>query len=155
MPLERVKLKERYKPSFPSAEWFQAYGDELSRDPEWKVIGKFFTCTYLIDVSGNRFILTFVDGKLVNVKSNPLIGPLYSKDAWEFAVRAPLDTWKKFMQRIPPAKYHHFFAVTDAKTPQGMIVEGNMKTVWQNIRALTHAMEFLRTFHNIHERRPS
>jgi hypothetical protein len=55
------------------------------------------------------------------------------------------------MQLNPPAKYHHFFAVTDAKTPQRMIVEGDMKIVWQNIRALTYAMEFMRVFSNVKE----
>src|SRR5579875_2216665 len=81
--------------SFPSSEWFKVYADELSQDAEWRAIGKFFSCSYMLDVSGEKFILTFVDGVLVNVKSNPLIGPLYSKDGWSFAIRAPLDTWKK------------------------------------------------------------
>ncbi len=53
------------------------------------------------------------------------------------------------MSKVPPAKYHHFFAVTDFKTPERMIVEGDMKIVWQNIRALTHFMEFLRVFNNL------
>src|SRR5579875_2038010 len=68
--------------SFPSSEWFKAYADELSQDAEWRAIGKFFSCSYMLDVSGEKFILTFVDGVLVNVKSNPLIGPLYSKVEW-------------------------------------------------------------------------
>jgi hypothetical protein len=136
---------------FPSSEWFKAYADALSNDPEWKVIGKFFSCNYLLEISGEKFILTFLDGVLINVKPNPLIGPLYSKDGWSFAIRAPLETWKKYMQLNPPAKYHHFFAVTDAKTPQRMIVEGDMKIVWQNIRALTYAMEFMRVFSNVKE----
>ena len=131
---------------FPSTDWFSEYSRALERDQEWQVIGKFFTCDFLVDVSGERFILSFLDGKLTNVKAHPLIGPLYSSDRWSFALRAPLETWRKYMGNPPPTRYHHFFAVTDAKTPQGMKVEGDMKIVWQNIRALTHAMEFMRTF---------
>lgn len=131
---------------FPKREWFEQYGKALEQDREWKVIGKFFTCDYLIDSGGSKCILSFVDGKLVGINDNPLVGPLYNKDGWEFAIRAPQSTWEKYMSETPPAKYHHFFAVTDYKTPERMIVEGNMKSVWQNIRALSHAMEFLRVF---------
>ncbi|MGI0090945.1 MAG: hypothetical protein ACREBS_04485 [Nitrososphaerales archaeon] len=99
-----------------------AYGESLRSDTEWNVIGKFFSCTYLIDASGKKFIISFIDGKLLSVRSNPLMGPLYSKDRWSFAVRAPLETWRKYMQKNPVPKYHHFFAVTDAKTPQAMVV---------------------------------
>lgn len=134
--------------SFPERNWIEEYGKALEKDPEWNVIGKYFNCTYMIEVDQERCILSFRDGKLVEINDNPLLGPLYNKDWWEFAVRAPRSTWEKYMSKAPPAKYHHFFAVTDFKTPQRMMVEGNMKTVWQNIRALTHLMEFLRTFNS-------
>ncbi|MEM0075355.1 MAG: hypothetical protein QXX17_08355 [Conexivisphaerales archaeon] len=115
MSSEIFRQRQNAEPTFPSSEWFRAYGAELSRDPEWKVIGQFFSCSYLVEISEKKFILTFADGKLVNVKSDPLLGPLYSNDAWDFAVRAPLVTWEKYLQSKPPPKYHHFFAVTDAQ----------------------------------------
>lgn len=134
--------------TFPDKNWFEQYGKALRDDPEWGVIGKHFNCTYLIEAEGDRCILSFHNGKLVEINDTPLVGPLYNQDGWEFAIRAPKATWEKYMLEVPPAKYHHFFAVTDFKTPQRMMVEGNMKTVWQNIRALTHAMEFMRVFSN-------
>lgn len=133
---------------FPNKNWFERYGKALHEDPEWSVIGKFFNCTFMIESDDERCILSFYNGKLVDINDTPLSGPLYNKDWWEFAVRAPNSTWEKYMSEVPPAKYHHFFAVTDYKTQMRMRVEGNLKTVWQNIRALTHAMEFLRVYNN-------
>lgn len=112
----------------------------LRSDPELAVEGKFFTCSLLLATSEHRFLLRFRDGELVDLIPNPM--PV---DAWQFAIKAPDHTWERFLQDPPPPEFHDIWAATWLGH---MMIEGDVKVLMQNHRALWRTLKLLREIAN-------
>jgi hypothetical protein len=67
-----------------AAEWADSFARASNEDPEIQAHGKYFTCSYLLDMAERTFVVEVSRGKVVNVAIDP--GPLDM--AHQFALRA-------------------------------------------------------------------
>ncbi|MDM5333001.1 hypothetical protein QUF56_07145 [Ureibacillus composti] len=117
-------------------QWIQRFTELNDSNEELNAHGKFFTCSYLLDMESVQVLIDMHEGKVKNINLDP--GPL---DAYDFAIRASEDTWKKFSMPTPPPMYHGIWA---ASFQRDMKLEGNILVLMQNIRCLTTQLEILR-----------
>ena len=64
-----------------ATEWADAFAQASNTDPEIQAHGKYFTCSYLLDMAERTFVVEVSRGKVVNVAIDP--GPL--DVAYQFA----------------------------------------------------------------------
>jgi hypothetical protein len=121
---------------FPSNEWMDKYREAVSSDQEMNVVGKFFDVDFLLGLGAKECLMQIRKGKISNILENPT--PL---DAWSFAIRGPEESWKKFIQPVPPPMFNDLFAGVF----QGNFkLEGDIKVFMQNIRALYRMLDVMR-----------
>ena len=123
--------------SISMAEWSRAFTEATNRDPEIQAHGKYFTCSYLLDMGERRIVVRMVSGKVVAVSLDP--GPL--DVPYEFIVRASADTWRHFGVPMPEPMYHGIWAATFQRD---MKLEGDVLVLMQNLRCFTRQIELLR-----------
>ena len=121
----------------PSAEWVTALTEANNTDPEISAHGKYFTCSYLLDMEAHTFVVQLDRGKIVDIAVNP--GPL--DVAYQFAIKASADTWRNFGVRLPAPMYHGIWA---ASFQRDMKLEGDVLVLMQNLRCVTRQIELLR-----------
>lgn len=121
-----------------AAEWAEAFTQTSNSDPELNAHGKYFTTSYLLDMTDHWFVVEVSRGIVVNVAIDP--GPL--DVAYQFALRASADTWRHFGVPVPEPMYHGIWA---ASFQRDLKLEGNLLALMQNLRCLTRQIEILRT----------
>ncbi len=121
---------------FSSAEWMNKYRGAVSGDQEMNVVGKFFDVDFLLGIGAKEYIMQVRKGEISNIVENPT--PL---DAWSFAIRGPEESWKKFIQPVPPPMFNDIFA---GVFHGNFKLEGDIKVFMQNIRALFRMLDVMR-----------
>jgi hypothetical protein len=125
--------------STPSVEeWAHAFIDASNTDPELDAHGKYYTCSYLLDMEEHAFTVWMVDGKVVEIAADT--GPL--DVPYQFLVRASAETWRRFGTPVPEPMYHGIWAATFQRD---MTLEGDVLVLMQNLRCFTRQIELLRT----------
>ncbi|MGF9712423.1 MULTISPECIES: hypothetical protein [Paenibacillus] len=117
-------------------QWTTEFKEINDSNEELNAHGKFFTCSYLLDMETTKVLIQTHAGKIVNVTMDP--GPL---EHYQFAIRASADTWRKFSQPTPPPMYHGIWA---ASFQRDMKLEGDLLVLMQNLRCLTTQLELFR-----------
>jgi hypothetical protein len=125
--------------STPSSvqDWVEAFRTANDADPEIQAHGKYFTCSYLLDMTEHRFVVRMVSGAMVGLAIDP--GPL--DEPYEFIIRAGAETWRGFGTEMPAPMYHGIWAATFRRD---MTLEGDVLVLMQNLRCLTRQIELLR-----------
>lgn len=121
----------------PIAEWVAALTEVTNADPEISAHGKYFSCSYLLDMETHTFVVEIERGKIVNIAIDP--GPL--DVSYQFAIRASADTWRNFGVPVPAPMYHGIWA---ASFQRDMKLEGDVLVLMQNLRCVTRQIELLR-----------
>lgn len=122
----------------PSVEaWVQAFIETNNQDPEIQAHGKYFTCSYLLDMAEHTFVVRVVSGKIteISVDAGPIEVP------YQFAIRASAQTWRGFGEPVPAPMYHGIWAATFQRD---MKLEGDVLVLMQNLRCMTRQIELLR-----------
>ena len=119
-------------------EWVDAFSAANDQDPEIQAHGKYFTCSYLLDMEDHRFIVRMNSGRVAEVSVDP--GPLDAP--YQFAIRASADTWREFGTEMPAPMFHGIWA---ASFQRDMRLEGDVLVLMQNLRCITRQIELLRT----------
>lgn len=119
------------------SEWVDAFTLATNDDPEISAHGKYFTTSYLLDMTDHWFVVEISRGNVVNIAVDP--GPL--DVAYEFALRASADTWRHFGVPVPDPMYHGIWA---ASFQRDLRLEGNLLALMQNLRCITRQIEILR-----------
>ncbi len=119
--------------------WVERWQNLVNQDSVMKVIGRHFTANVLMEFGQHAYVLSFVDGAIARVAHN--IGP---ETTFALALRGPLETWSKFIQPIPPPMYNDLIAMTHPLHGR-LRAEGDLKVMWQNLRALTWALDIMRS----------
>ncbi|HVL31835.1 MAG TPA: hypothetical protein VM299_06325 [Solirubrobacteraceae bacterium] len=118
----------------------ESWADEFSRinndDPELNAHGKYFSCSYMLDMEDRRVIVDMHKGRVENINLDP--EPL---DAYQFALRAPAETWRGMGESMPKPMFHGIWA---ASFREGMTMEGDLLVLMQNLRCFTRQIEILR-----------
>jgi len=121
----------------PTAEqWAQEFSRATDQDPEISAHGKQFSCSYMLDMADQRVIVDMHRGKVENINLDP--APL---DAYDFALRAPADTWRGMGERVPKPMFHGIWAASFRKE---LSMEGDLLVLMQNLRCFTRQIEILR-----------
>jgi len=128
---------ERTGPAPELAEWEQRFRELSNADPELQAHGKYYSCSFLLDMGEHRFVVKTHQGKVDDISVDP--GDL--EEPYQFAIRASPETWTRFSQPVPPPMYHGIWA---ASFRAGMRLEGDLLVLMQNLRALTRHLELLR-----------
>jgi hypothetical protein len=110
--------------------------DAMKNDPELGVAGRFFTCDLLLGSGDRRFLLRFREGDLAEIVPDPL--PVIP---WRVAIKAPEETWEKFLQNPPPPMFHDIWAATWLGH---MTLEGDTKVLMQHHLAIWRTLKLLR-----------
>jgi hypothetical protein len=120
-----------------AVQWADAFAQASNQDPEVQAHGKYFTCSYLLDMTDHSFVVQVSRGQVVDVSIDP--GPL--DVPYEFALRASADTWRHFGVPTPEPMYHGIWA---ASFQRDMKLEGDILVLMQNLRCITRQIELLR-----------
>ncbi|TQR85157.1 hypothetical protein D8S82_18325 [Mycobacterium hodleri] len=121
-----------------AAEWADAFARASNDDPEIQAHGKYFTCSYLLDMAERTFVVEVSRGMVVNVAVDP--GPL--DVSYQFALRASAETWRNFGVPVPAPMYH---GIWSASFQRDLKLEGDILVLMQNLRCFTRQFELLRT----------
>lgn len=117
--------------------WAKKFRDVSNADPELNAHGKYYDCSYLLDMEEHRVLVKMHGGKVDEALMDP--GPL--DERYQFAIRASKETWSEFAQPTPKPMYHGIWA---ASFRRDMKLEGDMLVMMQNLRCLTRQLELLR-----------
>lgn len=118
--------------------WVQEFTDANNQDPEIQTHGKYFTCSYLLDMAEHTFVVRMVSGRIAEIAVDP--GPI--DVPYQFAIRASSETWRGFGEAVPAPMYHGIWAATFQRD---MKLEGDVLVLMQNLRCMTRQIELLRT----------
>jgi hypothetical protein len=121
-----------------AVQWAEAFAQASNQDPEVQAHGKYFTCSYLLDMGDHSFVVQVSRGLVADVAIDP--GPL--DVPYQFAIRASADTWRHFGVPTPEPMYHGIWA---ASFQRDMKLEGDILVLMQNLRCFTRQIELLRT----------
>lgn len=110
--------------------------EAMASDRELAVVGRFFTCDLLLGSGDRRFLLRFREGGLFEIVPDPL--PVVP---WQVAIKAPEETWEKFLRNPPPPMFHDVWA---AVWLGHMTLEGDTKVLMQNHLAVWRTLKLLR-----------
>jgi hypothetical protein len=128
-------LKEP-KLSADAKSWAQQFSRLSDENPTIQAMGKYFTCSYMLDMEERKAIIRMHDGKVDEIDTEP--APL---DPYDFAIRASPETWRKFGMKMPPPMCHGIWAATFR---EDMKLEGDLLVLMQNLRNITLQVELLR-----------
>jgi hypothetical protein len=117
--------------------WVGEFTRASNEDPELQAHGKFYTCSFLLDMEEHTFQVAMHSGEVEEILVDP--GPLDKR--YQFVIRASAETWRKFGKETPPPMYHGIWA---ASFQRDMSLEGDLLVLMQNLRTLTRQMELLR-----------
>lgn len=108
----------------------------MRSDPELAVVGKFFSCSFLLMSGQRRYLCRVLEGKVAELLVDPSVF-----EPWQFAIKAPPETWERFLEEIPPPGYHDIWAAAFAGN---MFIEGDTKVLMQHHNALWRTLRLLR-----------
>jgi hypothetical protein len=121
----------------PTAEqWAQEFSRLTDEDPEIGAHGKYYSCSYMLDMEQQSVIVDMHRGKVEKINLDP--APL---DAYDFALRAPATTWRGMGEPVPKPMFHGIWAASFRK---GLEMEGDLLVLMQNLRCFTRQIEILR-----------
>ena len=96
----------------PTAEqWAQEFSRATDGDPEIGAHGKYYSCSYMLDMEQQKIIVDMHRGKVEKINLDP--APL---DSYDFALRAPAATARRDVATAPPprvptpSRYGHFWS---------------------------------------------
>lgn len=118
------------------AEWSENFRRLSDSDETIGAMAKYFTCKYKLDMESESVIIEMHDGKVYDINTAP--APL---DDYQFAIRAGVETWRKFGMPVPPPMCHGIWA---ASFREDMKLEGDLIVLMQNLRNITVQIELLR-----------
>ena len=116
--------------------WADKYSSLTNGDETIGAMAKYYTCSFMYDMTDCKVIIEMHDGKVKHINTNP--GPL---DAYDFALRACAQTWREFSQPMPKPMYHGIWSASFRKD---LKIEGNHLILMQNLRNFTVQFELLR-----------
>ncbi len=126
---------------FDSA-WVGRWQEQVNRDGVMANIGKHLTADVLLEFGDAGHAVSFRKGRITEVESE--LGP---ETCWNFALRAPAETWEKFCQEVPPPMYNDMWAMAHPLHGR-LVIDGDVKVLWQNLRAFTWALALMRDVTN-------
>lgn len=120
------------------SQWMNAWQDEVNNDPALSVFGKYFTTNFLLGFGDKEYHVSVREGRIERITDN-----LSADTPWKFGLRGPRESWEKFIQQVPPPMYNDIWAMAHPLHGQ-LQVDGDLKVLWQNMRALFWMLALMR-----------
>lgn len=117
-------------------DWASDFKSMTDNDQTIAAMAKYYTCTFMWDMSDKKIIIEMHDGQVKNINIDP--APL---DSYDFALRASAQTWREFAQPMPKPMFHGIWSASFRKD---LKIEGNILVMMQNLRNFTVQFELLR-----------
>lgn len=117
--------------------WVNEFSRATDEDEEIQAHGKFYSCSYLLDMEEHQVQVLMHRGKVEEILVDP--GPL--DERYQFALRASAETWRKFAEETPEPMYH---GIWSASFQRDLSLEGDLLVLMQNLRCFTRQFELLR-----------
>jgi len=122
--------------------WMAGWQELVNKDDVLAHVGKHLNAEVLLEFGETGYVASFRKGRIAEIESE--IGP---ETCWNFGLRGPQDTWAKFCQAVPPPMYNDIWAM--AHPLHGRLsFDGDVKILWQNLRAFTWALDRMREVKN-------
>lgn len=125
------------EPSPGLRSWTEKFRATSDEDVELQAHGKFYTCSFMLDMGEHCFVIEMNEGKVQKIHVDP--EPLDVR--YQFAIRASPDTWRNFSMPTPPPMFHGIWSATFRRD---MKLEGDILVLMQNLREITRHLELLR-----------
>lgn len=119
--------------------WMERWQSMVNQDSVARLLGRHFNANVMLEFGPNAYVVSFENGEMTRVQHE--IGP---ETSYQFALRAPTETWAKFVQPVPPPMYNDLIAMSHSLHGR-LKTEGDMKIMWQNLRALSWNLDLMRT----------
>ena len=116
--------------------WASKFKNLTDNDETIQCMGRYYTCSFMYDMTDCKVIVEMHDGKVKNINTDP--APL---DPYDFALRASAQTWREFAKPMPKPMFHGIWA---ASFCEDLKLEGNLLVLMQNLRNFTVQFELLR-----------
>lgn len=116
--------------------WASKFKNLTDNDETIQCMGKYYTCSFMYDMTDCKVIVEMHDGKVKTINTDP--APL---DPYDFALRASAQTWREFAKPVPKPMFHGIWA---ASFCEDLKLEGNLLVLMQNLRNFTVQFELLR-----------
>lgn len=95
--------------------------------------GRYLSTTFLVETGETPWLITVVEGRIARVERGPFL-----MRQWSFALRAPMDAWRRFWQPTPAPGYHDLFAMAKAGHAR---IEGDLQPLMANLRYVKDVLE--------------
>ena len=118
--------------------WAESFKRATDTDPEIQAHGKYYDCSYLLDMGDHHYVVKVHEGKVERIEQDP--GPLDTR--YQFALRASPDTWREMAKPTPEPMFHGIWAASFRKD---LRLEGDLLVLMQHLRCFTRQIELLRT----------
>lgn len=93
-----------------------------------------FEATVVFSADDRDIAVAFADGRM------DVLGDA-TYEAWDFALRAPAETWKKLIAETPPPLHHDLVGVW---LQSDLVIEGDLRMAIRHLRPLKRLVESFR-----------
>ena len=113
----------------------------VNSTPIIPVIGKRFNPDFLLGFGDKEYVVSVREAQIVGLTDELRVSTVDTP--WTFALRAPAETWAKYIQDPPPPMYNDIWAMGHP-LHGNLKMDGDLLPLWQNLRSLNHVLEAMR-----------
>jgi hypothetical protein len=103
----------------------QGLQDAVNQDAWLVQRGRFVDTRWMLEAGASRYLVAIHAGRIESVARGPLVMP-----RWTFALRAPEEAWRKFIQPLPPPGFNDILAMVKSRT---LAIEGDQQVLMANL----------------------
>ena len=112
----------------------------INNDPEFRLAAKFMTEDVLLEVGNSQCTVRIRDGLITEMNLAPTF-----MDPWSFAIKAPAESWEKFLRPVPPPHHTGLYGAMI----RGIIqVVGDLGVAFAYFWAMTRMLDVMRDLQN-------
>jgi len=120
----------------PIARRFEALPGLVAADTRLIDRGRFLTVDWKIGIGPLALLVSVERGRVASVARGPfLLRP------WAFALTAPAEVWRRFLEPIPAPGFHDILALSKA---QRLSIEGNLQPLMANLQYVKDVLALAR-----------
>jgi hypothetical protein len=123
-------------------EWIESWRMVVNEAPLLPVIGKTFTCTFVLGFGDNEYVVSVREGRIDRIDAG-----VNAETRSRFALRAPQAMWERFLEDPPPPMFNDIWAMNwHVAHPEGDLlkIDGDLLAVWQFNRNIDYFLDLLR-----------
>jgi hypothetical protein len=113
-------------PPILSEEWLRRAAQSVESGTSFGPVADGFEATVVFGVDGDDVAVGFSEGRM------EVLGDA-RYESWDFALRAPAETWKKLLAETPPPLHHDLVA---AWLQSDLTIEGDLRGAIRHLRPL-------------------